>query len=525
MHLTSQPEQPASRPAAKAGRWSVGRVRRWFFWVPVVSLILLWQLLYLPHLRDSPGWYGDETITLMLSRNLFHGQTTLGPCTVTYWHSFPPYWPGYLWSTGFFSWLTGNDILGARFFNTLIALSIALLIYLLGRTRFGFWPAWFGAALFLTYDQNIIHFRWVYCHNAVALGFAVLVLYLLRPSRPANDWRAGVGLAIGALAHPLFAHGAIAAVICRLERPRAWVRMAILPAIVVLLTFLGMLIHYWPKPWVFNDIVDLFLYYRKTDAANGGAIMVVNTVLFYTYDAFQVGSLIGAILCLRKRYYPLTIVFVVVSYFLLRNRGNLILFYYQAIILSPIFAMCWAAGLGIIGRWMRRLQGNRRLERFCYAAAFCIPLSYAISNLPRVLSGHLMPRNQALVTQSRPEVEVAAEWLNRRTMPEDLVLTNSNLAWLLKARSTSLLHVMLWEGSPAIFFERGFPRERFIYPSDYTDARYYVSGDIDKRWTLREPSIGSLGKRIDDEKWPKVWEGKYYTIYANPRFVERYPGL
>ncbi len=516
----SQPDQPAE----PTKRRPIGTVKWWFFWLPVGSLLLLWVLLYLPHLRDSPGWYGDETTTLMLSRNLFHGHATLGTCTVTYWHTYPPYWPGYLWPTGLFAWLTGEDILGARFFNTLLALSIALLIYLLGRTRFGFFPAWFGAALFLTYDQNVIHFRWVYCHNAVALGFAVLTLYLLRPSRPANDWRAGLGLAIGALAHPLFAHGAIAAVICRLKRPGAWIRLGILPAVVVLLTFFGVLICYWPKRWILSDIVDLFEYYRQTGAANGGLTALRNFWEFYSYDAFQIGSLAGALLCLRKRYYPLTIVFLVVSYLLLKNRGNLILFYYQAMILSPILAMCWAAGLGIAGRWTRRLQGNRRLEKFCYLAAFCVPLSYGISNLPRVLvTGNLQPRCQNVVTQSIPEVEMAAEWLNRHSKPDDLIVANSNLAWLLKARTTGLLHVVLWEGSPTTYFDRGLPRERFLYPSDYTDARYFVVGDIDARWTLKEPTVAPLAKRIAEEKWPKVWKAENYVIYANPRFSEEKP--
>jgi hypothetical protein len=58
--------------------------------------------------------------------------------------------------------------------------------------------------MFLCYSQSIIHFRWIYPHNAVALGFAVSLLSLLCSSRPAHDWSAGVGLAVAAAAHPLF---------------------------------------------------------------------------------------------------------------------------------------------------------------------------------------------------------------------------------------------------------------------------------------------------------------------------------
>ncbi len=175
--------------------------------LPAAILIACWMLLYLPHLRTSPGWYGDETNTLLMSRAILKGDPALGPIWLTYWHSFVPYYPGYLLGAGAFSALTSQDITGARLFNTLLALATAFVIFFQGRARFGILPSLFGALVFLTYFQDVIHFRWVYPHNAVALGFAILAVYLIRKSSPHNDWMAGIGLAVAALAHPLSATG------------------------------------------------------------------------------------------------------------------------------------------------------------------------------------------------------------------------------------------------------------------------------------------------------------------------------
>jgi hypothetical protein len=74
-------------------------------------------------------------------------------------------------------------------------------------------------------------------------------------------------------------------------------------------------------------------------------------------------------------------------------------------------------------------------------------------------------------------VEHAAAWLNGRTSPNDLVIANVNLAWLLKARTADFL--------------QAFGR----------------------------PNVEKLVEKISGEKWPVVWSGKYYLILGNPKFL------
>ena len=193
----------------------------------------------------------------MIGKSLASGQAADRSLNATFWHPSYPYQPGFAWLAGAMAWIFGGDILGARLLSCWIALLVALLIYFGGRAILGCLPSFFGALLFLSYDQAVIHFRWIYPHNGVALGFTITILALLRSSRPRVDWTAGFGLAVGALSHPLFIHGAAAAWACRIKRPKAWPRLLV-PATIVLAFTIGIsLVRYWPHLWVFQDIVTL----------------------------------------------------------------------------------------------------------------------------------------------------------------------------------------------------------------------------------------------------------------------------
>ena len=130
----------------------------------------------------------------------------------------------------------------------------------------------------------------------------------------------------------------------------------------------------------------------------------------------------------------------------------------------------------------------------------------------------MIPRNQRWVTQSIPEVEYAASWLNDRISPNDLVIANVNIAWLLKARTADFLQATLWRGYPTEYFANGLGRERFRYPAYLEAAKYVVIGDVDQVWMLARPNVEKLVKQISAEKWPVVWSGKYYVILENPKF-------
>ncbi len=502
-------------PAAQAtSPRSPGRIRRLLLWGPILILTLGWAALYLPHLRTNPGWYGDETSVLLIGQNLLRGESAIGAIRITHWHTYYPMQPVYELVVGMFSFLTGGDILGARFSNALIALAISLAIFVLGRSRLGILPAFFGASLLLTFQQSIIHYRWTFPHNAVGLGFALTVLYLLRPSSPRTDWKAGGGLALAALSHPLFVHGAVAAFLCRLKRPAAWIRMALPPALALALVWLAITIQYWPKPWLVEDLGHLARYYSDDSGRQLG--FLANAWNFFRQDAFHTGTLIAIFLCATRRFYPIGLTAVVLSSLLLNNRQNLPVFYYQTMIVVPVFCLAWAGALAVLTRRLRRLHVTPPIRRLVRAAPLALPGIYFLTALPAVWSGGLVPRNQYWVTQNMEEVEAAARWLNEHTTAGDLVIANWNIAWLLKARTADFLQATVWEGLTTEYLPEPVSRDRFRYPAGLAEAKYVVIGDIDQRYVLRLPNIVPNAIRQGLENWPVVWAGPNYSIMKNP---------
>jgi hypothetical protein len=490
---------------------SPGALRRRLFWWPLILLVAVWSVLYLPHLRTSPHWYGDETLTLMVGRSLLAGEPADRAIRTTFWHPGYPYQPGYVWLAGVLARAFGGDILGPRLLSTLIALAVSVVIYLRGRAILGCLPALFGALVFLCYDQSIIHFRWAYPHDAVALGFTIAVLALLRPSRPRSDWTAGCGLAIAALSHLLFAHGALAAWLCRLGHPRAWLRLAAPPALVLAGATGAMILHYRPHPWVFDDMRTLMEFYRSGES--GGIAQTAGNILqFYSHDAFHAVSALAVALCCRGRLYPVAVFATTVSFLLLQNRQNLPLFYYQAIVFLPLLALAWAGGLRTLSTWTRRRSRGRLVVR----AAFLAPLGLFVHNLPACVRGELVSRNHAWVTQDPGEVEAAAAWINAHTTTGDLVICNQNIGWLLNCQTADLLQAAAWEKRPTFGFPQPLPEARFRYSADLSRARYVVLGDIEMRWMIHQRNVAPLTERLQRERWPVVWSGDYYAIAENP---------
>lgn len=493
------------------------RIRRLNF-IAIALISVSWSLLYLPHLRDSPKWYGDETLTLIIGKALFAGHPSDRAMRISFWHPSYSYQPGYAWLVGGIAWLFNGDIFGARLLNAFLALAIGVTIYIGGRGVVGHFPAWFGALMFLGYSQSVIHFRWIYPHNAVAFGLLISVLAILRRSRPKVDWVAGAGLGIAAMSHPLFIHGMIAAILSRLRQPRSWLRIATPAAIIILLSLICALFRYWPEHWLFQDLSELFDFYLASSSQSGsGTKAVENIKAFYFHDFFHIGAAIGAALSLRPRLYPIAIFAFVISALLLQNRQNIPIFYYQAVTFLPILSLAWSGGFRVVLSWLRRLaHGSWMLSRSAAIMGLFFPIVLIVRTAPESFSGRLISRNDFWVTQIPEEVEQASQWLNERLEQSDLVICNPNIAWLLRCRVADLMQATAWRGTRTFTFERPVSRERFLYPADVGKARYVVVGDIDKRWTLLQPGVADIANQLVAEKWPVVWQGRFYFILENP---------
>lgn len=494
------------------------RRHRFFSWGVFFFITAVWALLYLPHVRTSPPWYNDETMIHKTAMDLVHGKATLSGIAGTFWHPHNPYQPFYHLLAGLFGLLTGGDILGSRFFNTLLAWACGLAIYFLGRRTLGRLPSFFACLMFLTYDQSIIHFRMTYAHNLGGLGVLLMTLFLLRSSKPMNDLKAGVGLGLAAGAHPLFAHAAVAGLLCRLKRWKSFIPLFAPAAIMIGLSLGWNFI--WQRQWLIDDLSLLKFTFTERGASDGaGAKALDNLWFFMRQDWFHAAIALGLIASARRRLYPILIVGLFVIFMQVKNRQNLVLFYYQALIILPTLCLAWASLFIFIRKWInRRSFLSPGFRKYAYPLLFVLPLLAFLQVLPLSIQGKIFARCQFWATQSTDEVEQVAQWVNERTTENDFVPAAYTVGWLLKARTANYLQVVTWYGFPTQGYDFGNKRGRFLYDESLENARYAIVGDNEQKWAFGEPNVAELVKKLQDQKWPVVWKGQNYLILENPKY-------
>lgn len=487
-----------------------------------ISIVtIVWACLYLPNIRISPAWYGDEGFALTAGLNLAHGIPVHGSFWNTFWNPYAPYQPFYEFCIGWATRLTGGDILGGRLVNSFFALITALIITFYGRKVLGFIFSFGAALIFLTFEQSVIHFRWIFTHNLIALGYALAFIGLSGKIKTKSNYLAGIGLAISALALPLSVYGLIAAALLRFRYPRSWLSVCG-PYLLVTLASLALGFCLYPKQgFIWSDLVETFRFYVDASRENGGGFKFIENISrFFLQDAFHAFGLLMFLICLRGRAFAIGFGGLLISFLLLQNRQNLTVFYYQAIILTPLLAMAYGFGLRKIFLLVRRAGFQSKIiRRLSMSVPFIIAgLSFLVI-LPSSLKGTLKTRIDFWTTQSNQEVESAAQWINSRTTPEDLVICHQNIAWLLHARTADYLQAATWQGLSTWPFKRPLRKDQFRFEPKLDAAKFAVIADIDQRWTFGQPNIPTLIQTFDSEKWPLVWSGANYRVLQNPRFV------
>jgi hypothetical protein len=503
-------DPPGSGPRANTtgNRLHSLRTRLWV--ISILTVLAIWASLYLPHLSTSPRWYGDETITIACGHDLVKGVFSNRSTWNTYINPQFCYQPGYVAIVGGLSWLGGKDILLPRLFNTLLALFIAVSgLVVLGR-RSGMTLGTLVALTFLAYMQSVIHFRWVYAHNAVAAGFFFCLVLLTARRSPRREWLAGFGLGLAAIAHPLAIYGGLPAWLARWNKPSSWIRLFLPPLVLGLLVIAPIVFRY--PSWFFEDVRHLGNYYRMYSEQNGSGIQSIqNFWTFLNQDIFHLLAALAAVFTLFTRLRILAIGALFFIALLTSNRQNLTVFYYQAIIALPLLSACLAYA---VWRLSKRLTGQKLLQRWL---PFCLPLIMLTQTLPPSLKGNLVSRNDRWVTQSIDDLRSTVNWVNDNTTPDDLVLAHWNTGWLLDCRTADLLQATAWGGWPTHTFEHSVPHERFRYSLSPQSVKYLILGDIDFNWTIHNDNVGAWITQADVEKWPIVYRTPTYLVLKNPK--------
>ena len=483
--------------------------RKYFLRLATGALLLAWAFLYLPNLGTTPRWYGDETITLSCGQDLVHGVFANRATWNTYMNPQFCYQPGYVFLVGLASTISHQNIAWPRFLNALCALGIAwVALRVLGR-RFGITAGLSIGLLFLSYEQSVIHFRWVYAHNAVALGLFICFCFQTIPMRRRRSWGAGAGLAIAAASHPLALQGGLAAFLNRWNRPRTWLPLFAPPLGVGLLSLSP--IFFWKPDWFIHDIFELKEFYGSSSQDIGtGWQWPIIFWRFFTHDWFHILALASALFCLFSRFRPIALASILIAALLTRNRQNLPVFYYQAVVILPLLA----AGIGYaIVRLSKVLPWQKHISRWL---AFVLPALLFCLVLPEVCTSSLISRNDPWVVHSINDIKETADWVNQHTQPEDLVICHWNIGWLLRCQNADPLMSVAWEGLPTFTYEHGLSKERFRYSADIRKAKFFVLTDIDHIWTLAQPNVNAVVNERNLLGWQPVYKSGNCLVLAPP---------
>lgn len=487
-------------------------------WAQCGIIFVVWCLAYFPNLRSSPGWYGDEFVSLMEGNAILSGKFENRALKYSFFSTFTNYQPwGALLYAGFAKALAGGDILGARILSITLALILVLLIYVELARRGAAWVGFCAALTILLAPQCTIHFRWVYPHFFVSIGVVWIALILSR-NREAkgDDWRLGWGCAIAAVGHLLVVHVIAATLASRILRPRSWLKIIIPSSAVLLLALL--LGYYSAGSKLFLDLQELAGGYLGDSGRSTPLEKVFNIYRFFFVDWFHIllfASFFG--LALIRQWSLLAFSFLL-SFAVIQNRPELPVFYYQSMIFIPLLIFNLILCLFVAGEKLSAKFKSRMPLNIAKVTCLLFPFVFAGPALQNSFAGSHGPRNSHWVAPRHSDLEETAKWINQNTNPQDLVIAFWDVGWLLRSRWTDPMQCAIWSyGNFPYFYNRPRDRSEFLFPADLGQAKFILVGPLDLRWTYGQGTIPILLKEFGVESWPTVYQTETTRVLKNPK--------
>ncbi|MBU4265952.1 MAG: hypothetical protein KKE96_01850, partial [Candidatus Altiarchaeota archaeon] len=105
----------------------------------------------------------------------------------------------------------------------------------------------------------------------------------------------------------------------------------------------------------------------------------------------------------------------------------------------------------------------------------------------------------------------AAGFINSRTSPEDVVITDSHLGRFINSKTSVLLQSIAFQGRQIAYMAPDYGEGRFEFDPSHGNARFMVITPEVAEWLSEDDKEMFL----DIQKWPTHSVGGY-IIYENP---------
>jgi hypothetical protein len=519
------------------------------------GLIALWAVLFVPHLRTSPNWYGDEGEWMEKSWTFIHGTPRVGPVTNDF--VFPyPYPPLYMLVTGSLLRVFGNDIMVARAFGAVTALGAAALLFWIGcRLRdkaFGF----LCAAAFLVYAESVMNFRWVRSHpmaGTLALASCGFMIRYVQEKKLRDALLAGLMCSL-ATATNYFTYPLIGAVIVTVAVAnwRQWWHAVAACAVAGSYGAAFAVWHVATKGGAGHLLAQVHLL--TSVASNEVRPTLWGEVARFCQNVWTLGFktptemgprgwqgrdwwLVIATLgflwlpVTRAKWLRAWIPFwlLILMYGVFKKLNNVPLFFYPATIFLPLMAMGFASVLAWAGEGLQRIRvpGGRVLP-------VLVMLPFAWQSLDGAVGG-FASKIDLWSQRSVKEAEAAMALVNANTTGDDMVMVPKQIYWLVKnAKKSMLTFSPRYDGVvndmpvPVLI-----PRELYWFDCRWQNAKYLVLASgigtdgqprgIDLVYARNLTGVQEVVDGILREQWPIVYHGGSQVALVNVGNGKQWP--
>ncbi len=510
----------------------------------LLAILALAAYLRLANVAHNPGWYTDEGTHLDIAYNLLRGEMRyMAINQSTFLFAKLPLFELVL--AGLLD-LAGGGIGALRALTgTLGLVSVGLLYWVVRSTQ----PnnaaplALLSAAILAICPQAVLYSRLGFSYNLlpplVLLTFLALWKYLDAPASRRRRWLAAASICIGlgfvtdlwmlTLVVPL-----IVVASTRGWRDLLWsLPLALLPFGL----YAAFMLAAAPQAFLFDAQYTLFRL-NNLSALAQARILALNYATLVLQDAWMAFGLVGLFALQPARLQRLGLLFFLSPIVILgRTTALFHLSLYYMIPLFPFVGLGIAAliqrsapyvrqtvhsGLAhLLDAWFPARELPPRRAKILSAGASLLVMG--IIATPFLTSGYLTAgqvreRLSALIEPFliNPDDAVkAADFINARTAPDDLVIATPGLAWLLTSNKADPAMSVAATGQATALLPGSIPKNRFAYDPDYRQAHFVVVDNLWRNWAVW--TIAGTPEMLRDvESWPLVFKSGSVEVYCNP---------
>jgi hypothetical protein len=475
-------------------------------------------VLKLIDLNIKPSWFIDEGSNLEIAWSLVHGH----PQYLTYTYLFIPHFPLFFLASGIFLLFFGKSILVLRIFTTLCVFIASLSVFLIGKEIKNKKMGVLACLFFCFLYENMLFPRYALSANFSVLLLSFMALFSIKYIKTGRErWIYWAALMTSFLFFTeIYLWGIIVIFPYLLWNKKKTLFKCILISVGPIFVFF-ILMLFFVNPDFINDIKFYFLE-RVLNKHKPSFVLLLTFFTWISASIFNPLGIAGIFFIKNRKIKFLFLIafFVVIVPLFLNEPG----FFGRNRILNTFFV---AIGLAffiekIYSLFQDSIICTLRLNKtFSYFFMVLITLVIFSGELQKDLQVTLsnsdpMLKEIDLTLENKARLDVA-KFINQNTNPSDLVIASDDLAYLIKARTTNIFQVALFENIESdIYSPKFFDKKRFYFEIPLNKVKYYVENKYEINiWKKNINNIMS-GLVEKAEAWPIEKEAEALVVHRNP---------